>query len=456
MGTWMRDKCCNKGFIRSLLLCAGFALAGGALFAAPARVYMFYGETCVHCAQEEQWLAGLVRANPDVEVHSYEVYYNPRNADMFRDFTAAYESEETGVPTTFVGNHMIVGFSDALLREISKAIDAERLAPTLDPLDRYHFYKSTGNALPLDNRLAAPLLAGNVGTLAVTMGVLDGLNPCAFFILLFLLSVLVRAGNRWKMAFIGALFVLVSGAMYFLFMAAWLNAFAVVASLRWATICAGIIALAIGAINAKDGLFFRRGISLGVSEANQTRLVGQMRKLVSRTSLLSIAGATIVLAGMASLYQIVCTVGVPLAFVRILTTRSLALMYYYGYLGLYCLAYIVPLAVVAVISSVAFSAQKMSDKLGKQLKLFSGVMMLSMGVIFLFAPAAIAYPIRLVQVLAGDVAITALVTLLMRKAQHRSDRRSDKPGKRIVKTSETPAIGFQNVNLNAFDESRKK
>jgi glutaredoxin len=396
---------------------------------------MFYGETCVHCAQEEQWLAGLVRANPDIELHSYEVYYNPQNADMFKDFTAAYDSEETGVPTTFVGNHMIVGFSDPLSREIRKAIEAERSAPTIDPLERYHFYKSTGNALPHDNRLAAPLLAGALGTLAVTMGVLDGLNPCAFFVLLFLLSVLVRAGDRWRMVFIGTLFVLVSGAMYFLFMAAWLNAFAVVASLRWATICAGVIALAIGVINAKDGLLFRRGISLGVSEANRTRLVGQMYKLVSRTSFVSIAGATIVLAGMASLYQIVCTVGVPMAFVRILTTRNLTQPSYYGYLGLYCLAYIVPLAAVAVISSVAFSAQKMSDKLGKQLKLFSGVMMLSMGVVFLFAPAAIAYPIRLVEILAADVVITALVTLLVRMAKGKSHGKSDKPqgeGRAIV------------------------
>jgi hypothetical protein len=393
--------------------------------AAPVRVYMFYGETCAHCAQEEQWLADLVRTNPDIELHSYEVYYNTQSADLFKDFTAAYDAEETGVPTTFVGSHIVVGFSDALAQEIRKAIEEERSSPSVDPFQRYHFYKSTGNVLPHDNRLAAPLLAGALGTLAVTMGLLDGLNPCAFFVLLFLLSVLVRAGSRWRMGFIGALFVLVSGAMYFLFMAAWLNAFAVVASLRWATIGAGVIALSIGVINVKDGLVSRRGISLGVSDANRTRLVGQMYKLVSRTSLASIAGATVVLAGMASLYQIVCTVGVPMAFVRILTTRGLASPAYYGYLGLYCLAYIVPLAVVAVISSAAFSARKMSDMLGKGLKLFSGVMMLSMGAMFLLAPAAIAYPIRLVEILAADVALTVIVMLIMHVVQGGRRRKAD-------------------------------
>lgn len=408
-----------RGFLRNVLLCSAFCLASGTIFAAPVNVYIFYGESCVHCAQEDDFLAPLVRSNADIKLHSYEVYYNPGNAEMFKDFAAAYEAEETGVPTTFIGNRMMVGFNDSISHEIINGIESERSAPTIDPMERYKFYKRTGKALPLDDRPVASLPGGHLATLAVTMGLLDGLNPCAFFILLFLLSVLVRAEDRWKMAFIGTLFVLVSGAMYFLFMAAWLNAFAIVASLRWATVFAGLIALGIGAVNVKDGVYSRRGISLGVSEANRTRLVSQMYKLAARTSLPSIAGATIVLAGMASLYQIVCTVGVPLAFVRILTTRGLTSASHYGYLGLFCLAYIVPLSAVAFISSIALSARKMTETLGKVLKLFSGVMMLSLGAVFLFSPGTIASPISLVLILAGDVACTILIALLVRTARRK-------------------------------------
>ena len=395
-------------------MCAGFCLASGAAFAAPVNVYVFYGESCFHCAQEDEFLARLVRGSTDIELHHYEVYYNPGNAEMFKDFAAAYKAEETGVPTTFIGKHVMVGFSDSIAQEITGAIESERSAPSTDPIERYKYYTRTGNALPLDNQVVAPFQGGALGTLAVTMGLLDGLNPCAFFILLFLLSVLVRAANRWRMAFIGTLFVLVSGGVYFLFMTAWLNAFAIVASLRWATVFAGLIALTIGAINVKDGVYSRKGISLGVSDANRTRLIGQMYKLAARTSLPSIAGATIVLAGMASLYQIVCTVGVPLAFVRILTTRVLTPASHYGYLGLFCLAYIMPLTAVAFISSLALSARKMTETLGKVLKLFSGVMMLSLGAVFLFAPGTIAFPARLVLILAGDIACTVLIALLVR------------------------------------------
>lgn len=54
-------------------------------------------------------------------------------------------------------------------------------------------------------------------TLAV--GLLDGFNPCAMWVLLFLLSMLVHLKDRRRMALIAGTFVLVSGAVYFVFMA---------------------------------------------------------------------------------------------------------------------------------------------------------------------------------------------------------------------------------------------
>ena len=57
------------------------------------------------------------------------------------------------------------------------------------------------------------------------MGLLDGFNPCAMWVLLFLLSLLVRLQDRRRMALVAGTFVLVSGAVYYAFMAAWLNVF---------------------------------------------------------------------------------------------------------------------------------------------------------------------------------------------------------------------------------------
>ena len=65
----------------------------------------------------------------------------------------------------------------------------------------------------------------------VIIGALDSFNPCAFFVLLFLLSMLIHARSRKKMFLIGGIFVFFSGFIYFLFMAAWLNVFLVIGRL---------------------------------------------------------------------------------------------------------------------------------------------------------------------------------------------------------------------------------
>src|SRR5690606_40233250 len=91
-------------------------------------------------------------------------------------------------------------------------------------------------------RLGLPLF-----TLAI--GLLDGFNPCAMWVLLFLLSMLVHLKDRTRMALIAGMFVLVSGAIYFAFMAAWLNVFLAVGMSFAVQVALALLALLVGAIN---------------------------------------------------------------------------------------------------------------------------------------------------------------------------------------------------------------
>jgi hypothetical protein len=76
----------------------------------------------------------------------------------------------------------------------------------------------------------------------VTLAGLDAFNPCAFFVLLFLLSLPVHAGSRGRMMAVGGTFVAISGLVYFAFMTAWLNVFRWLGPLRGVTIVAGLVA----------------------------------------------------------------------------------------------------------------------------------------------------------------------------------------------------------------------
>ena len=113
----------------------------------------------------------------------------------------------------------------------------------------------------------------------------DAFNPCAFFVLLFLLSLMVRSGSRSRMLLIGGVFVFVSGLLYFLFMAAWLNVFRWIGELTAITFVAGLIAIGIALINIKDYFWYKQGVSLTIPDSAKPGLYARTRDIVGAGSL---------------------------------------------------------------------------------------------------------------------------------------------------------------------------
>jgi thiol-disulfide isomerase/thioredoxin len=73
-------------------------------------IYFFYGETCPHCAQEKPFLQKMVEKYPEIEVHSFEVYFNKENQKLWENVSKAYDTVASGVPMTFIGNKVFIGF----------------------------------------------------------------------------------------------------------------------------------------------------------------------------------------------------------------------------------------------------------------------------------------------------------------------------------------------------------
>jgi hypothetical protein len=216
---------------------------------------------------------------------------------------------------------------------------------------------------------------------------LDSFNPCAFFVLFLLLGLLVHAQSRKRMLFIGGVFVFFSGFVYFIFMAAWLNFFLHAGQLRVITIIAGLVALTVAFINIKDFFFFKKGVSLSIPEKAKPKLFDRMRGILKTTSVPSMVMGTIVLAITANTYELLCTVGFPMVFTRILTLQNLSGLQYYLYLVLYNIVYVIPLAVIVVIFSITLGVKKLTEHQGRILKLISGIMMLFLGIVILINPS---------------------------------------------------------------------
>jgi hypothetical protein len=220
----------------------------------------------------------------------------------------------------------------------------------------------------------------------IAVGLVDGFNPCAMWVLLVLLSLLVNMHDRWKILGVAGTFVLISGAAYFAFMTAWLNVFQLAGFYDPVRITLGVLGVVVGAIHIKDFFAFKQGLSLSIPEAAKPRLYERMRAVVQAKSLwAAIAGAS-VLAVLVNMLELLCTSGLPAMYTGILTAQQLPAWQNYLYLLLYNVAYMFDDSVMVAIAVVTLGKQKLQERGGRILKLISGVVILALGVVMLVNP----------------------------------------------------------------------
>ncbi|HVW00071.1 MAG TPA: hypothetical protein VHB77_07020, partial [Planctomycetaceae bacterium] len=238
--------------------------------------------------------------------------------------------------------------------------------------------------VPMFGTLRASELGLPVFTAAI--GLLDGFNPCAMWVLLFLLSLLVNIGDRWKMFMIAGTFVLVSGLAYFAFMAAWLNAFLLLGYMRWIEIPLAVLAIFVGLVNVKDFFAFKKGFSLSIPDSAKPKIYERVRKIVmAKYMTVALAGA-VVLAVSVNVVEFLCTAGLPALYTRVLTVRELPMWEYYGYLALYIFFYMFDDSVMVTVAIATLSRRRLQESSGRWLKLASGAVVLGIGLVMLFKP----------------------------------------------------------------------
>jgi len=229
------------------------------------------------------------------------------------------------------------------------------------------------------SRLGLPLFT-------VLVGLVDGFNPCAMWVLIFLLSVLVGLNDRLKMALIAGVFVLVSGLAYFAFMAAWLTVFQLIGLVRWAQVVLGLLALIMGGIHIKDFFAFKKGLTLSIPEGAKPGLYDRIRKVVSAPSLGAALAGAIVLAVLVNIIELLCTAGLPALYTQILLYRQYPPWKNYAYLGLYNLAYMADDSLMVVVAVSSLSRRRLQEREGRWLKLLSGLVVVCLGLLLLFRP----------------------------------------------------------------------
>lgn len=402
-------------------------------------VYFFWGKGCPHCEEEKAFLNEMKKKYPDMKVIDYEVWYDQQNAELLIKMANSYKMKASGVPVTFIDDNVFIGFSKNSREEISESFQKCISSQCVDPgiilsgkisIDTIRKLRKSEEAPESTDNLECTeksktvyipwlgnLNASEMSLPAITIVIagLDSFNPCAFFVLLSLLGLLIHAQSRKKMFLVGSIFVFFSGFVYFIFMAAWLNLFLVMGQVEIMTKIAASIAIVIAAINIKDFFVFKKGISLTIPDNAKPKLFDRMRKLMKSTSLFSILVGTVVLAIAANSYELLCTAGFPMVFTRILTLNNLTTMSYYMYLVLYNLIYVIPLSIIVVIFTITLGKKNLTEWQGRLMKLISGTMMLGLGGVLIFNPAVLSNAFISFLILSGAFVVSVIIAFLTKK-----------------------------------------
>ncbi|HEY6557913.1 MAG TPA: glutaredoxin domain-containing protein [Polyangiaceae bacterium] len=374
------------------------------LLASPARaadpdIVMWGHPACPHCRAAHAFLDGMRGRRPDLQIVEHDVTQAPESYEELRARTEQAGLDMVGLPSFVVRGRFLVGFDTA--DTTGRQIEA-LLAPTRRPSAVEHGpahapgsetprvpesrgAPSEGTVqIPVFGRVSPKELGLPLFTIAI--GLVDGFNPCAMWVLLFLLSLLVNIKSRPRMLAIAGTFVLVSGIAYYAFMAAWLNVFTLVGLSRVVQIVLGVMALVIGVVNVKDFFAFEKGISFSIPDRAKPGIYARVRSIVRAESVAAAIGGATVLAVLVNVIELVCTAGLPALYTQVLVQQGVSTGERYGYLALYNLAYMLDDSIMVGIAVVTLGKRKLQERAGRWLKLLSGAVILLLGALLIFAP----------------------------------------------------------------------
>jgi thiol-disulfide isomerase/thioredoxin len=389
------------------------------------RLWYFFSPTCPHCQAAKPFLDEMAARKPWLEIKRYAVKDNRANAKFYFETAKSLGVEALSVPGFIWCRQVLIGYDSAATTgaEIEKALDACHEARLANPggpaAPAPGAAATTGGTTPLEGEAGTKVNLPFIGSvdaqafslplLTVVLAGMDAFNPCAFFVLLFLLSLLVHAKSRARMLIVGGTFVLFSGLVYFVFMAAWLNVFLIAGELRAITFVAGLVALAVAALNIKDYFWFKAGPSLSIPESAKPGLFKRMREVVTTGNMGPMLVSTVLLAIVANSYELLCTAGFPMVYTRALTLANLESWQHYAWLAVYNVIYVLPLLAIVLVFTKTMGARKLTESEGRILKLVSGFMMLGFGLVLLFAPNLLTNTLASILVLGLAVAASLVI-----------------------------------------------
>lgn len=355
---------------------------------ASLEIEFFYYPTCPHCKMQMSF-------NVQMATQYEQIKFNYHNTDiaaeqellkkMYED--RGIDSSKIGVPTTFVGEKYLIGYdSDANTgAQLEQMIKEE-----LNISNGQNVQNATLETIFVDLPVLGKIKPAqySLPILAMVLGLVDGFNPCAMWVLVYLISIVISLKDRSKLWLIVGSFVAASGILYFLFMTAWLNAFLFIGYFRPVTIIVGLVALGGGILSLKEFLQNPAGtLECKVTDAqDRKKTIGSINALVAAPLTLATVAGIIALAFAVNSIEFVCSAAIPAVFTQVLALSNLSGLEYYFYILVYTLFFMLDDLVIFGLAAFAISSDA-GQKYAGYCHVIGGLIMLFLGIMLLFFPS---------------------------------------------------------------------
>lgn len=366
------------------------------------NIYLFYGDGCPHCAAEEKFLNEYLKKEKNVKLHKYEIWYDKDNAKKYSEVNKILNDNSNSIPYLVIGNNTISGYTEDITDdEIKNTISFYKNKKFKDNVGIYLGVVNEDSSSSDDikynsDKLNIPILGNvdakkvSISLSAIVIGLVDGFNPCAMWILIFLISMLLGMKNKKRMWALGITFLVSSALVYFLFLISWLNLAVFLNKIIYIRMVISSVAIIFGAyqiVKFTSSIFNKKDDGCEVVDSkNRKKIIKSINKIVKEKSFILALLGIVLLAVSVNIIELLCSLGLPVMFSEILAINDISKTGQILYSLLYVFFFLIDDIIVFVIAMKTLEIKAISNKVGKYSHLIGGIIMIVIGLLMITKP----------------------------------------------------------------------
>lgn len=359
------------------------------VYAKEVNIKFFYGDGCPVCAREEKFLEEI-ESKYDVKITKYETWYNEENAKLLDETKEKYNTTGRGVPYTVVEDSAFLGFNTTISSQIEDKIKSINNNNVNNDDKNDQKEDKTIYDIPLIGKVDIKKVS--VLLVSIVIGLVDGFNPCAMWVLLFLISTLLGMKDRKRMWIIGLTFLLTSALVYMVIMLGWLE---IVVNITTSILIRNIIAVIAvigGIINLRTFIKSKKTSGCTIIDDNKrNKVFEKIKSFTKEKSLFLALLGVITLAIGVNVVELACSAGLPLVFTQVLAVNNITGVNALMYVLVYIFFFLIDDLLIFIIAMTTLKLTGISNKYAKYSHLVGGILMVLIGLLLLIKPELIMF-----------------------------------------------------------------